>query len=132
MKHYFFPGFTPRTGGLLREAGLLERRDEFQADAGAQAAFWTSLAGKPPPTGAEASLFGYAGAPVDALARSCCSTRAGVADRPRGAAAACARAVRSTTSPAATATRRPAARDRGVPVRFLRRTATTSCSGRAT
>jgi hypothetical protein len=70
VKHFFFPGFTPRTGGLLREHSLLARRDEFQADAGAQAAFWTSLAGRRPPEGAlKVSLFSYAGAPIDALAR---------------------------------------------------------------
>lgn len=28
-KWFFFPGFTPDTGGLLREAGLLERRARF-------------------------------------------------------------------------------------------------------
>ena len=72
VKHYFFPGFTPRTGGLLREAGLLERREEFQRDAGAQAAFWKGLAGRAPPEGAlKVSLFSYAGAPLEALARSC-------------------------------------------------------------
>jgi uncharacterized repeat protein (TIGR03837 family) len=72
MKHYFFPGFTPRTGGLLREASLLRRRDEFQGDAGAQAAFWRSLVGKAPVAGAlKASLFSYAGAPVESLARAC-------------------------------------------------------------
>ncbi|HUP98716.1 MAG TPA: elongation factor P maturation arginine rhamnosyltransferase EarP [Usitatibacter sp.] len=72
VKHYFFPGFTPRTGGLLRERSLIARRDEFQADAGAQAAFWRSLVGKvPPPSALKVSLFAYAGAPLDALARSC-------------------------------------------------------------
>jgi uncharacterized repeat protein (TIGR03837 family) len=72
VKHYFFPGFTPRTGGLLREAGLLARRDAFQADAGAQAAFWKTLVGRAPPEGAlKLSLFGYAGAPFDSLVRSC-------------------------------------------------------------
>lgn len=70
VKHYFFPGFTPRTGGLLREHSLLRRRDEFQADAGAQAAFWISLAGRAPPEGAlKVSLFSYAGAPVEMLGR---------------------------------------------------------------
>jgi uncharacterized repeat protein (TIGR03837 family) len=29
VKQFFFPGFTPRTGGLLREADLLERRRRF-------------------------------------------------------------------------------------------------------
>ena len=71
-KHYFFPGFTPRTGGLLREASLLRRRDEFQGDAGAQAAFWRSLVGRAPAEGAlKVSLFTYAGAPVESLARAC-------------------------------------------------------------
>jgi uncharacterized repeat protein (TIGR03837 family) len=71
-KHFFFPGFTPRTGGLLREASLLARRDEFQADRGAQAQFWRSVAGRTPPEGAlKVSLFAYAGAPFESLARAC-------------------------------------------------------------
>jgi uncharacterized repeat protein (TIGR03837 family) len=32
-KWFFFPGFTPRTGGLLREDGLLEARAAFDRDA---------------------------------------------------------------------------------------------------
>jgi uncharacterized repeat protein (TIGR03837 family) len=72
VKHYFFPGFTPRTGGLLREGGLLARRDAFQADASAQAAFWKGLVGRAPPEDAlKVSLFGYSGAPFDSLVRSC-------------------------------------------------------------
>jgi uncharacterized repeat protein (TIGR03837 family) len=72
VKHYFFPGFTPRTGGLLREAGLLTRRDAFQDDAYAQAMFWKTLVGRTPPEGAlKVSLFGYAGAPFDSLVRRC-------------------------------------------------------------
>ena len=71
-KHYFFPGFTPRTGGLLREAGLAERRAAFQEDPGAQAAFWTSLTGAVPPGGAlKVSLFTYPDAPVGALVEAC-------------------------------------------------------------
>lgn len=71
-KHYFFPGFTAGTGGLLREDGLLARRDEFQADNGAQAAFWRSITGKAPPEEAlKVSLFTYADAPVASLARAC-------------------------------------------------------------
>ncbi|MFW7340031.1 elongation factor P maturation arginine rhamnosyltransferase EarP [Pollutimonas sp. H1-120] len=31
-KAFFFPGFTERTGGLLREPGLLAQRDRWQAD----------------------------------------------------------------------------------------------------
>ncbi|HEY4999789.1 MAG TPA: elongation factor P maturation arginine rhamnosyltransferase EarP, partial [Usitatibacter sp.] len=72
VKHFFFPGFTRRTGGLLREESLLRRRDEFQRDEGAQAAFWTSIVGAVPPEGAlKVSLFSYAGAPVESLARAC-------------------------------------------------------------
>jgi len=71
-KHYFFPGFTPRTGGLLREAGLVERRVAFQEEPGAQAAFWTSLTGAVPPGGAlKVSLFAYPAAPIGALAEAC-------------------------------------------------------------
>lgn len=40
---FWFPGFTERTGGLLREAGLLAGRDRFQADPVEQAAFWERL-----------------------------------------------------------------------------------------
>jgi uncharacterized repeat protein (TIGR03837 family) len=72
VKHYFFPGFTAKTGGLLREYSLLRRRDEFQADAGAQAAFWRATAGRAPPEGAlKVSLFSYVGAPIESLARAC-------------------------------------------------------------
>jgi uncharacterized repeat protein (TIGR03837 family) len=71
-KHYFFPGFTPRTGGLLREHDLLDRRDEFQRNAGVQAAFWRSLVGKSPPDRAlKVSLFSYADAPLESLAHAC-------------------------------------------------------------
>jgi uncharacterized repeat protein (TIGR03837 family) len=71
VKHFFFPGFTSKTGGLLREESLLRRRDEFQADEGAQAAFWRSLTGESPPAGAlKVSLFNYADAPVAGLMRS--------------------------------------------------------------
>jgi uncharacterized repeat protein (TIGR03837 family) len=33
QRRFWFPGFTPRTGGLLREPGLLERRQTFDRDA---------------------------------------------------------------------------------------------------
>jgi uncharacterized repeat protein (TIGR03837 family) len=71
-KHYFFPGFTAGTGGLLREANLLARRDALQEEPGAQAAFWKSLVGDVPPGGAlKVSLFSYEKAPVVALAAAC-------------------------------------------------------------
>ncbi len=65
-KHFFFPGFTPATGGLLREHDLFARRDAFQSDPGTARAFWRLAAGREPPEGAlKVSLFGYAGAPLE-------------------------------------------------------------------
>jgi len=32
-KHFFYPGFTPATGGLLREGGLAERQAQFDRNA---------------------------------------------------------------------------------------------------
>jgi uncharacterized repeat protein (TIGR03837 family) len=40
-KYFFFPGFTPQTGGLLRERDLLGDRAAF--DAAAEADFWHSV-----------------------------------------------------------------------------------------
>ena len=42
-QHFWFPGFTPRTGGLLREAALLTARDHFQLDTATEAAFWERI-----------------------------------------------------------------------------------------
>ncbi len=43
VKHYFFPGFTSATGGLLIEKNLMARRDAFQGDFRAQIAMWQAL-----------------------------------------------------------------------------------------
>lgn len=60
MKYFFFPGFTPQTGGLLLEHDLLARRDAFQGDAQAVAVYWQSL-GLDAPQADElrVSLFSY-------------------------------------------------------------------------
>ncbi|MFI4952168.1 MAG: elongation factor P maturation arginine rhamnosyltransferase EarP [Burkholderiales bacterium] len=88
QRHFFFPGFTAQSGGLLREAGLLARRDAFQADAGARAACWRSLGIAPPAQDALAvSLFCYANrhlpplldAWADGDAPVCCVVPEGVA-----------------------------------------------------
>ena len=34
LEHFFYPGFTGRSGGLLRERSLLERRDAFVGSSG--------------------------------------------------------------------------------------------------
>ncbi|GGY06523.1 elongation factor P maturation arginine rhamnosyltransferase EarP [Massilia dura] len=67
-KHFFFPGFTGKTGGLLREVDLLERRDRFQQDAGGIAAFLGGLGLAPAEQRAcKVSLFCYPHAPVAGL-----------------------------------------------------------------
>ena len=68
VKHFFFPGFTAQTGGLLRETGLERERAQFQSDPAAVAAFL----GRYGVTKAElaatrVSLFCYPHAPVSAL-----------------------------------------------------------------
>lgn len=43
QKYFFFPGFQAGTGGLLRERGLLERREQFQNSIEAQREFLQGL-----------------------------------------------------------------------------------------
>ncbi|MGV8921294.1 MAG: elongation factor P maturation arginine rhamnosyltransferase EarP [Pseudomonas sp.] len=58
-KIFFFPGFRPTTGGLLREAGLIEQRQAFEQDKSAQREFLSEL-GVAPAEGARLiSLFAY-------------------------------------------------------------------------
>lgn len=59
-RHFFFPGFTRKTGGLLLEQDLLARRDAFLVDAAAQHRYWQGL-GVPERQAGElrVSLFGY-------------------------------------------------------------------------
>lgn len=68
MKTLFFPGFTPRTGGLFREAGLQARRDAFLGDIHAQND-WRAQYGLPPKVDGvvDISLFCYGYAPVRSL-----------------------------------------------------------------
>ena len=61
VKHFFFPGFTLKTGGLLLEKDLFERRDAFLRSPGEIAAFWASLGWETPaPEAAKTTLFCYA------------------------------------------------------------------------
>jgi uncharacterized repeat protein (TIGR03837 family) len=67
-KYFFFPGFTPATGGLLMERGLAQARDAFQADAQARARFWEKLGVAPnDEAGIRISLFCYQNAALPAL-----------------------------------------------------------------
>ena len=68
IKHFFFPGFTDKTGGLLREAALDERRLAFQSDAPAMAAFLGQFGVAAAEMRAlKVSLFCYPPAPVAEL-----------------------------------------------------------------
>ncbi|MDE2343583.1 MAG: elongation factor P maturation arginine rhamnosyltransferase EarP [Betaproteobacteria bacterium] len=59
-RHFFFPGFGPETGGLLREQGLLAARDAFRDDPLARDRFWQELSLSPPAAGERVvTLFGY-------------------------------------------------------------------------
>lgn len=61
VKHFFFPGFTAASGGVLREAGLTAARDAFQAGGEQQAAWWASLGiADLAPDALKVSLFCYA------------------------------------------------------------------------
>lgn len=67
-KYFFFPGFTEKTGGLLLERDLLERRDAFQSDATAQAEYWHSLSVPQRVEGElRVSLFGYENEAMEVL-----------------------------------------------------------------
>ena len=59
-RRFWFPGYTAKTGGLLRERDLFARRDGFRADGVAQAALWATL-GVPEPArdAIRVSLFCY-------------------------------------------------------------------------
>lgn len=67
-RYFFFPGFTPATGGLLRERDLLSRRAAFDA-----AAFWRGIGFKDrgftdvAEDALTVSLFAYDHAPVAEL-----------------------------------------------------------------
>ncbi|MDO9005020.1 MAG: elongation factor P maturation arginine rhamnosyltransferase EarP [Aquabacterium sp.] len=67
-KHFFFPGFTEKTGGLLLERDLLARRDAFQSDAGALQRYWQGLGVSKRAAGElRVSLFGYENEAMEAL-----------------------------------------------------------------
>lgn len=67
-KHFFFPGFTDKTGGLLRERDLLDARDRFQGDPAVRAGFLAQLGVSPDEMAAlTVSLFCYPHAPVSSL-----------------------------------------------------------------
>ncbi len=59
-QYFYFPGFDPRSGGLLRERDLIAQRDAFQSSPGALARFWSGLGCADAPDHAyRLSLFAY-------------------------------------------------------------------------
>ncbi|WP_263224043.1 elongation factor P maturation arginine rhamnosyltransferase EarP [Pseudomonas alabamensis] len=56
---FFFPGFTAKTGGLLREATLLTQRQALQDEASVREAFLARLGIHPAPGARLLSLFAY-------------------------------------------------------------------------
>ena len=68
LKHFYFPGFTARTGGLLKEVGLDPARQAFEADSEAQRGFWHDCGVPEPQPGAlRVSLFAYENAALPDL-----------------------------------------------------------------
>lgn len=68
IKHFFFPGFTDKTGGLLRESALVAERQKFQADRSGMTAFLAQLGvTQVEMAGLKVSLFCYPYAPVTSL-----------------------------------------------------------------
>ena len=65
VKHFYFPGFSQNTGGLLREQGLIEARDAFRNSAHEQAMFCEKLSIND--SGMKVSLFCYPHAAIDNL-----------------------------------------------------------------
>lgn len=68
-KHFFFPGFSNHTGGLLRESRLLAERMAFQQNAQLQAEFWQQLGVAPSlsENAIKVSLFCYPHAPLHSI-----------------------------------------------------------------
>lgn len=77
--HFFFPGFTAQTGGLLRESDLIAQRDAWQADRAAHRVLLENLGlsqtaldalfprATSTPRARLVNLFCYPHAPVDSL-----------------------------------------------------------------
>ncbi|POG24252.1 elongation factor P maturation arginine rhamnosyltransferase EarP [Aeromonas bestiarum] len=74
-KYFFFPGFTPKTGGLLCERGLIAEREQWQQDKAGLAAYWAGL-GLPPQANDElrVSLFTYESDALLSLVNSWCQS----------------------------------------------------------
>lgn len=67
IKYFFFPGFSAKSGGLIREKHVTENRITFQKSAQMQQAFWSKLGVNSDAQGIKISLFCYPHAPIHSL-----------------------------------------------------------------
>ncbi len=74
-KTFFFPGFTPKTGGLLKEAHLINERDAFVSDAERRASLFRSLGISKLDAELVISLFGYENSAVTSLLDTLAASR---------------------------------------------------------
>ena len=65
LRHFYFPGFSSNTGGLLREQTLISKRDSFQQSEQKIHDFWQSLCFDHDQQSLKISLFSYENAPVE-------------------------------------------------------------------
>ncbi len=66
-KAFFFPGFSLKTGGLLKEGALQIERDSFQTDATNKASFFQDIGIEPHKNELIISLFGYENSAIGSL-----------------------------------------------------------------
>jgi len=66
IRNFFFPGFNPATGGLLRESNLIPKRDALWQSQEEQAIFWQRL-GVVNDDSLKISIFSYSNVPLKAL-----------------------------------------------------------------
>jgi len=66
-KRFFYPGFTARTGGLLRETKLIDEREAWAQDADARAHWLARLGIEANPNERLITLFCYAQSPIQQL-----------------------------------------------------------------
>jgi len=70
-KYFYYPGFTEKTGGLIKEAGLLNERESYLKNPAAARDFLSRLGvTEQEQTGRTVSLFCYPHAPVTELFRA--------------------------------------------------------------
>lgn len=78
LRHFYFPGFSSDTGGLLREQSLISQRDSFQQSEQNIDDFWQSLFIDHDQHSLKISLFSYENAPVEQFLQTLAKTNRAV------------------------------------------------------